>query len=62
LRGAVTCSFQEEIAFAGVAGQGCGAFELDASFVEAVEFFEEVAALRSSSQASISISIMKSYF
>jgi hypothetical protein len=40
---AVLGSIEEEVAFAGVAGEGGGAGELGAGFVGAVEFDEEVA-------------------
>ena len=35
---------EEKVAFAGVAGEGGGAFEFGAGFVQTVEFFEEVGA------------------
>jgi hypothetical protein len=34
--GAGLGSFEEEVAFAGVAGEGCGAFEFDAGFGVAI--------------------------
>jgi hypothetical protein len=37
------CSFEEEVAFAGVAGEGGGVGEFGAGFGVAVEFGEEVA-------------------
>jgi hypothetical protein len=40
---AVFCSFEEEVAFAGVAAQGGGVFELNAGLVEAIEFGKKVA-------------------
>ena len=38
------CAGEEEVAFAGVAGEGSGALEFGAGFVEAVEFLEQVGA------------------
>ena len=42
--GAVLRSLEEKVAFAGVTGEGGGAFEFGAGFVEPVECGEEVAA------------------
>jgi hypothetical protein len=38
------CAFEEQVAFASVAGEGCCAGELDAGFLDAAEFVEEFAA------------------